>query len=49
MPTDPKDPAVKEATERRKEHAGKPDSETGFGGTILDLGEKDAVGVGAGK
>jgi hypothetical protein len=48
MPTDPKDPAVKQATERRKEEAGKKDSEIGFGGSIIDLGEKDADGVGAG-
>lgn len=49
MPTDPKDPAVQAAEQRRKDEAGKPDSKIGFGGSILDMGEKDAEGVGAGK
>jgi hypothetical protein len=49
MPTDPKDPAVKAATQRREAESGKKDSEIGFGGTIVDIGDKDAEGVGAGK
>lgn len=49
MPTDPKDPAVQRATERRKEESGKKDSEIGFGGSLVDMGDKDAEGVGAGK
>lgn len=49
MPTDPKDPAVQEASKRRKEEAGKKDAEIGFGGSIVDLGDKDAHGVGADK
>lgn len=49
MPTDPNDPAVQAASERRKDEAGKEDSKIGFGGTLLDMGEKDAEGVGAGK
>lgn len=49
MPTDPKDPAVKQAEERRKEESGKKDEDIGFGGTMLDIGDKDAEGVGAGK
>ena len=44
---DPNDPKVKEATKKREEEAGK--KGTGFGGTILDLGAKDAEGVGEGK
>lgn len=44
---DAKQQAVKKAEERRSEDAGKKD--IGFGGTILDLGEKDAKGVGKGK
>jgi len=49
MPTDPKDPAVKAASERRKQEAKEKDSKIGFGGTVTDMGAKDAEGVGAGK
>lgn len=49
MPTDKNDPAVQAASERRKEEAGKKDADIGFGGSIIDMGEKDAEGVGAGK
>jgi len=38
-----------EARERRSHEAGKKDSEIGFGGTVLDMGEEDAEGVGRGK
>jgi hypothetical protein len=49
MPTDPQDPSVQAASERRKEEAGKKDSKIGFGGSIIDMGSEDAEGVGAGK
>lgn len=38
---------VKEAEERRNKEAG--GKNVGFGGTLLDMGEKDAEGVGRGK
>jgi|GEM_PF-3862000 len=48
-----KDPQVVQEEKRREEErsrdAGKPDSEIGFGGSIIDIGEKDAKGVGRGK
>lgn len=39
--------AEKNAEAQRKEDAGK--KGVGFGGTLTDLGEADAKGVGAGK
>jgi len=44
---DQKQQSVKKAEERREEKSG--DKNIGFGGTLLDLGEKDAKGVGEGK
>jgi len=49
MSTDPNDPAVKAAEERRKKEAGKSDDKIGFGGSLTDIGDKDAEGVGEGK
>ena len=47
MPTDTKE--AKKREEERKENSGKPDSKIGFGGSISDIGDKDAKGVGEGK
>jgi hypothetical protein len=44
---DSNDPKVKAAEKRREEESGK--KNVGFGGTLLDLGAKDAEGVDAGK
>lgn len=48
-----KDPQVKAEEKRRAKEraqdAGKPDSEIGFGGSIFDMGDADAKGVGRGK